>query len=237
MWFHPRWWTGPEQSLDYVVTDLVVPLSDKTKATDRSARWSSRVISHRRRIVAGLVKCLHRIVCIRVCVCVDKYIGARACMGSSIQVLVFEFQISWIFAALNKVDLVERKINGLLPSNSIEFLEKRICPFRIWRVWYIFFSTFFAFARSIDFYMTIFLELLANSKGGQTRSFPFLLQFFNSTLIILFIAFSISIVFFPASQKYSSIFISPRFLVSSPLHRDYYFINLKLLRWSKFNIE
>lgn len=235
MWFHPRWWTGPEQSLDYVVTDLVVPLSDKTKATDRSARWSSRVISHRRRIVAGLVKCLHRILYVCVYVCVDKYIEARACMGSSIQVLVFEFQISWIFAALNKVDLVERKINGLLPSNSIEFLEKRICPFRIWRVWYIFFSTFFAFARIIDFYMII-LELLANSKRGQIRSFPFPLQFFNSTSIIL-IAFSISIIFFPAGQKYSSIFISPRFLVSSPLHRDYYFINLKLLRWSKFNIE
>lgn len=170
-----------------------------------------------------------------VCVCVDKYIGARACMGSSIQVLVFEFQISWIFAALNKVDLVERKINGLLPSNSIEFLEKRICPFRIWRVWYIFFSTFFAFARIIDFYMII-LELLANSKRGQIRSFPFPLQFFNSTSIIL-IAFSISIV--PAGQK--SIFINIPFWC--PVHfieiitfliSNYYEKNF---RWSKFNIE
>ena len=60
------------------MTDLVVSLSDKTKATDRSARWSSRVISHQRRIVAGLVKRLHRIV--HACVCVDKYVGARACM-------------------------------------------------------------------------------------------------------------------------------------------------------------
>lgn len=53
--------------------------------------------------------------------------------------------------------------------------------------------------------MTIFLELLANSKGGQIRSSPFPLQFFffNSTSIIL-IAFSISIV--PAGQK--SIFIN-----------------------------
>lgn len=111
MWFHPRWWTGPEQSLDYVVTDLVVPLSDKTKATDRSARWSSRVISHQRRIRLGKTFTSD---CARVCVCV--------CV--SIQVLVFEFQISWIFAALN----VSRKGNKWVrSSNSNRIYQKRIC--------------------------------------------------------------------------------------------------------------
>lgn len=55
-WFHPRWWSGLEQSLGRVATDSVASPPGKTKATDRSGRRSSCVISHRRRVVARLVK-------------------------------------------------------------------------------------------------------------------------------------------------------------------------------------